>query len=1388
MSNEVQWVLVSQSGAQYPLPQTMIFLGREECDVTLQSRSVDKRHAVITYDHYEKRFKVKDLNSVNGTYVNDLRIPEQTYMKLEHTDAIRFGYDPTVYHIHSLQRPGHVADNSDSYPDKPISKDGSISTYESDETQDKQLDNGENIKMVLEEDFLSTSSSMTSSLAADITTDLCNNTVDIPTNRLLGCAQQGDPDGRQSAHTENHSLSRNASSHLIQTRALLPMNSGQSQILLLHNSFSVAVGPDQAFPEVLSVAAGIGKCKLEPASSNTSLQSAFSGDSLDQLGDNGVGTDKQERLPANKLDQCGNNSVKGAKKSKKSSDPVVVTSESLATIQADEATSPSSSFHRVPPTAFTIDFDDMRETNKNKKFDIKDSISKFAPQKSEIERLGHRRNSSLGKVDEHKVLELFSGENGDHDSRKFSSKCKGDQLSPELGSEKNYIISNHKKIGNLRRGYHSEGYFSSDQDDDLSAKSELVILKRTKLTDKDSVQISRYAQQHIANKNKLKNKETNRCVNSSAAFLINKMLNSNVKELPPASARKNSSPSSRTSDFVPVSNKDMSNFSQSPTNDEKKVSRPTALPVRSSHGERNSPSRCEGSPSRRGISPGSSPGRLASPGRRRSPGKMGTDDTKENVSESGTYTIDKESPNLELEEARRNIDRVFGITVEENENDDEEVEAVISGPRAPFLQEMRESQFSPESESSKSKAESLSKKSSQKSSPLWTPELSVFRTLSNSAASNGLKLHFSDKPRPRRKLPTPPVDKLPFTLAINRNSDILEDGASSGSDIITNKTLHVTTPTDAAFDTERHLRETETLVSAMEARMDHHKSLLLAMGGSYESRDSGGESDVDTSTASYDKSLKQDKNIGKRLSSQLKAKLKELDNAMHRSSVRSPSQRTIGTQAQEQDVAPFSDNETVSVASDISSSSDISGSPKPNRKRSEKLQPMMKFNRAFSLRRARLGYCSDGGEEKTKPVVSRTSSVAVQNRSKKEEKKMEPASKVRPTTSVSANLSRNDGGRFSLRTPKNTKSVSSGKSEESVRSRPRNVGSRSTGTRSNSTLSSKETEMKNWKRRKEYDPMKAAAAGRKKETVKKSVSKEPISQLAPVNLQRSASFHGSEVLRVRKVAYLSEDNMMPGTEQEAVINAVCQDDDDEEDFDFNPAMQGELCGQSSSKSISVTDDEYPNEYLKRGHTDTAWNSARAVPTGTRDRHNKNKFEALDNLVITTIHQLSSKLCTQTESVLRKVKDQTAATSDGPHYLQDWINNFSSPDTPMSPNARNTSRELAGTLKNLKKLEKGLQVLDNLISNSSKKCNGTQEDEKKKCALRMKEVKIYYRDIDLEIVKVNAGRKGKLPILKKHGVLAVGKHNLEKDSTVWSLLEFSSACTSRFRGSAFARLH
>ncbi|XP_072222092.1 centrosomal protein of 170 kDa protein B [Leuresthes tenuis] len=98
------WFLVSSSGTRHRLPREMIFVGRDDCELMLQSRSVDKQHAVINYDSNKDEHMVKDLGSLNGTFVNDLRIPDQTYITLKLSDVIRFGYDA---HVYILERSQH---------------------------------------------------------------------------------------------------------------------------------------------------------------------------------------------------------------------------------------------------------------------------------------------------------------------------------------------------------------------------------------------------------------------------------------------------------------------------------------------------------------------------------------------------------------------------------------------------------------------------------------------------------------------------------------------------------------------------------------------------------------------------------------------------------------------------------------------------------------------------------------------------------------------------------------------------------------------------------------------------------------------------------------------------------------------------------------------------------------------------------------------------------------------------------------------------------------------------------------------------------------------------------------------------------------------------------
>uniref|UniRef100_A0A8I3MLN0 Centrosomal protein 170 n=1 Tax=Canis lupus familiaris TaxID=9615 RepID=A0A8I3MLN0_CANLF len=60
------WFLVSSGGTRHRLPREMIFVGRDDCELMLQSRSVDKQHAVINYDASMDEHLVKDLGSLNG--------------------------------------------------------------------------------------------------------------------------------------------------------------------------------------------------------------------------------------------------------------------------------------------------------------------------------------------------------------------------------------------------------------------------------------------------------------------------------------------------------------------------------------------------------------------------------------------------------------------------------------------------------------------------------------------------------------------------------------------------------------------------------------------------------------------------------------------------------------------------------------------------------------------------------------------------------------------------------------------------------------------------------------------------------------------------------------------------------------------------------------------------------------------------------------------------------------------------------------------------------------------------------------------------------------------------------------------------------------------------
>src|SRR5882724_4584597 len=77
----------SKKGATFPLASEEITIGRESASsISLNHASVSRRHCLIRREHDD--FKVFDLDSYNGTFVNGIPVKEQT---LIHADQLRIG-------------------------------------------------------------------------------------------------------------------------------------------------------------------------------------------------------------------------------------------------------------------------------------------------------------------------------------------------------------------------------------------------------------------------------------------------------------------------------------------------------------------------------------------------------------------------------------------------------------------------------------------------------------------------------------------------------------------------------------------------------------------------------------------------------------------------------------------------------------------------------------------------------------------------------------------------------------------------------------------------------------------------------------------------------------------------------------------------------------------------------------------------------------------------------------------------------------------------------------------------------------------------------------------------------------------------------------------------
>ncbi|CAH1240697.1 FHAD1 [Branchiostoma lanceolatum] len=89
--------LKSQEGV-VSLGPKITTVGRENCDLAIQTQSVERQHAVIEYSDVENCFVLQDLNTVQGTYVNDCRI-QNAAVRLAPGDMIQFGFGGMPYEL-----------------------------------------------------------------------------------------------------------------------------------------------------------------------------------------------------------------------------------------------------------------------------------------------------------------------------------------------------------------------------------------------------------------------------------------------------------------------------------------------------------------------------------------------------------------------------------------------------------------------------------------------------------------------------------------------------------------------------------------------------------------------------------------------------------------------------------------------------------------------------------------------------------------------------------------------------------------------------------------------------------------------------------------------------------------------------------------------------------------------------------------------------------------------------------------------------------------------------------------------------------------------------------------------------------------------------------------
>lgn len=636
------------------------------------------------------------------------------------------------------------------------------------------------------------------------------------------------------------------------------------------------------------------------------------------------------------------------------------------------------------------------------------------------------------------------------------------------------------------------------------------------------------------------------------------------------------------------------------------------------------------------------------------------------VSETGTYTIDKEKDreNVEVITARLNIDSTFGVnhqtTVSTNNDEHNNYDSAHSSLSwvndwATQVVEhnsltginINDPVLSTAAVSPQQKPTSLPTQGSTVSKiPSPVSNVRAQFRLSSAGPTIDRTSSVPSKLSPR--------SKRSFTINTTAN----------------NRQAHRDEYSDSSLETESFLLATEKVVSAMAARVS------LSM-------DSGGESDVDTSHSCSNK-------------------------------------KQVNSNASSTPVSAVATPASVVQSDSSASESGGGGSRKINvtatTNSSSVTTPTTttRYNRAFSLRRGRLDdpnkkenktgtpAVTPGGTGET--IVSKLKrnvdvtrhastppNLPSQIGSRLTKGPVAIGSRTSPTTQSAAaphrsqSFTRTDCGRYSMRSIKTNQTGSPLLTNQNKVDIMKKKGSSG---RSNSTLSSREVEFQNWKRRKSYDPMKAAAEGKKKEAAKKQLQTTSTQAKSSGNpVLRSASFHGTRQLAVPSSSEEDDDgeeeDENEGEEEEEVV-ASAEEYEEEEDWPAPAAPRTSLESTPRGSRVSL-------------YSNASNSSLRSRP----------KLEGVDNLVISALSGLSGKIKVGSCNLLKKLRYLYDEDSPKAHQLSAEIEQLevSEPGSPHHSAVTNTnnnnsnrspSRELSTALRNLKRIESVIKILDNVL--------------------------------------------------------------------------------------------